>query len=60
MLSPNDEKDPMKIIEVIDKYKVTTIHFLPSMLEIFLYYVEENKNSINLSSLKQVFSSEKH
>ncbi|WP_346868750.1 AMP-binding protein, partial [Clostridium sp. UBA5119] len=57
MLSPNAEKDPMKIIETIDRYKVTTMHFVPSMLDVFLYFVEENINNINLSSLRQVFSS---
>ncbi|MCJ8174436.1 amino acid adenylation domain-containing protein [Clostridium botulinum] len=57
MLSPNAEKDPMKIIETIDKYEVTTMHFVPSMLDVFLYCVEKNRNNINLSSLRQVFSS---
>ncbi|EQB89765.1 hypothetical protein M918_18990 [Clostridium sp. BL8] len=57
MLTPNGEKDPMKIIETIDKYEVTTMHFVPSMLDVFLYCVEENRNNINLSSLRQVFSS---
>ncbi|WP_291571170.1 non-ribosomal peptide synthetase, partial [Clostridium sp. UBA4548] len=57
MLTPNAEKDPMKIIETIDKYEVTTMHFVPSMLDVFLYCVGENKNNINLSSLRQVFSS---
>ncbi|HCQ89746.1 MAG TPA: non-ribosomal peptide synthetase, partial [Clostridium sp.] len=57
MLSPNAEKDPMKIIETIDKYEVTTMHFVPSMLDVFLYCVEENRDNINLSSLRQVFSS---
>ncbi|WP_291571169.1 non-ribosomal peptide synthetase [Clostridium sp. UBA4548] len=57
MLTPNAEKDPMKIIETIDKYEVTTMHFVPSMLDVFLYCVGENNNNINLSSLRQVFSS---
>ncbi|NRT44807.1 amino acid adenylation domain-containing protein/non-ribosomal peptide synthase protein (TIGR01720 family) [Clostridium beijerinckii] len=57
MLTPYGEKDPMKVIEMIEKYKVTTMHFVPSMLDVFLYCVEENRNSINLSSLRQVFSS---
>ncbi|MGG0120491.1 amino acid adenylation domain-containing protein [Bacillus paranthracis] len=57
MLSPNNEKDPMKIIEAIDRYEITTLHFVPSMLDLFLYCVEENINNINISSLRQVFSS---
>ncbi|WP_346940202.1 amino acid adenylation domain-containing protein [uncultured Clostridium sp.] len=57
MLSPNDEKDPIKIIEAIDKYSITTIHFVPSMLDIFLYCLEESKKDTGLNSLRQVFSS---
>ncbi|EPC8410314.1 amino acid adenylation domain-containing protein [Bacillus thuringiensis] len=57
ILSPNDEKDPMKIIEAIDRYEITTMHFVPSMLDVFLYCVEENITNIKLSSLRQVFSS---
>ncbi|WP_080283458.1 non-ribosomal peptide synthetase, partial [Clostridium botulinum] len=57
MLSPNGEKDPMKIIETINKYKVTTMHFVPSMLDVFMYCVEENRNNMGLSTLRQVFSS---
>ncbi len=57
MLTPNAEKDPIKIIETIDKYEVTTMHFVPSMLDVFLNCVEENRSNINLSSLRQVFSS---
>ncbi|WP_291578394.1 AMP-binding protein, partial [Clostridium sp. UBA6640] len=57
MLSPNDERDPEKIIEAIKKYKITTMHFVPSMLDVFLYCLGENKNVSDLNSLRQVFSS---
>ena len=57
MLSPNDEKDPVKIIEAINKHNITTMHFVPSMLDVFLYCLEESKKASSLSSLKQVFCS---
>ncbi len=57
MLEPEGEKDPVVIIETIIKYDVTTIHFVPSMLSIFLHYLENYRDIEALSSLKQVFAS---
>ncbi|WP_158078661.1 non-ribosomal peptide synthetase, partial [Clostridium puniceum] len=60
MLCPDGEKDPQAIIDAVNKYNVTTMHFVPSMLSIFLSYIENSsdKESIkDLRSLKQVFSS---
>ncbi|WP_143315168.1 non-ribosomal peptide synthetase [Clostridium sp. HBUAS56017] len=60
MLYPDGEKDPDRIINAISKNKVTTLHFVPSMLNVFLDYIEDF-NSDNyadkLSSIKQVFCS---
>ncbi|MCK4259319.1 MAG: amino acid adenylation domain-containing protein [Halanaerobiales bacterium] len=57
MLEPEYEKDPVKIIAAINKYQITTIHFVPSMLDVFLYCLEANNVSMSLPSLRQVFSS---
>ena len=57
MLEPGGEKDPELIISTVEKYKVTTMHFVPSMLNMFLQYLEEQANISRLSSLRQVFSS---
>ncbi len=57
MLTHNNEKDPLKIIEAINKYNITTMHFVPSMLNSFLYYIEENQKDVELPSLRQVFCS---
>ncbi|MBW9155187.1 non-ribosomal peptide synthase/polyketide synthase [Clostridium tagluense] len=57
MLAPNDEKDPTKIIEAINKHDITTMHFVPSMLDAFLYCLEENNKTTKLPSLRQVFCS---
>ncbi|MBW9155186.1 amino acid adenylation domain-containing protein [Clostridium tagluense] len=57
MLPPNDEKDPLKIIKAINKYSITTIHFVPSMLDVFLYCLEDNNNDSKLPKLRQVFCS---
>ncbi|RIU88012.1 amino acid adenylation domain-containing protein, partial [Oceanobacillus picturae] len=57
MLAPNHEKEPTKIIEAINKHKITTMHFVPSMLDVFLYCLEGNNNTTPLPSLRQVFCS---
>lgn len=56
-LEPNYEKEPDKIARAIKKYGITTMHFVPSMLNAFLEYVEETKTQEMLSSLRQVFAS---
>ncbi len=57
LLEKGGEKDPKSIIKAIEKYQITTMHFVPSMLQAFLEYLEDNIERSNLSSLKQVFTS---
>ncbi len=57
MLQPGGEKDPAAMIDAIRRYRVTTMHFVPSMLGIFLEFLEEYKEFSALASLKQVFAS---
>ena len=56
-LTPGGEKDPGAITDAIEKYSVTTMHFVPSMLNMFLEYMENGKSSVKIASLKQVFAS---
>lgn len=57
LLVPEGEKDPSILMESIQKQGVTRIHFVPSMLNLFLQHIEECKEYSRLSSLKQVFAS---
>lgn len=57
MLEPEGEKHPETIIRAIRKHQVTTMHFVPSMLGIFLKFLEGYEALDALSSLKQVFAS---
>ncbi|MCP5107541.1 MAG: amino acid adenylation domain-containing protein, partial [bacterium] len=59
LLAPGGEKDPRLIVETIHENRVTVMHFVPSMLSVFLEYVKESgKESIKkLVSLKQVIAS---
>lgn len=35
---PDSHYDPTLLVKLIDKYEITTIHFVPSMLQLFLDY----------------------
>ncbi|MCI0767842.1 non-ribosomal peptide synthase/polyketide synthase [Bacillus sp. TL12] len=57
LLPPGGEKDPAVIEEYIERYRVTTMHFVPSMLSTFLDYMEQYNSKRDVSSLIQVFTS---
>jgi D-alanine--poly(phosphoribitol) ligase subunit 1 len=58
-LMPAGEKIPLAISDTIKKYNVSTLHFVPSMLNVFLEYLEGKDISQikKLSSVSRVFSS---
>ena len=56
-LDPEAEKFPDKLIDAIAKFKISTLHFVPSMLNAFLSYVDTHYDPIRLSSLRKVFAS---
>lgn len=57
LLKNGGENDPQEIINTIEKQKVTTMHFVPSILNIFIEYIESHGTIDKLKSLRQVFSS---
>jgi amino acid adenylation domain-containing protein len=58
LMKPGEEKDAQAILETIEKNQVTVIHFVPSMLNIFLQYLERSNETVKkLSSLQKVFAS---
>lgn len=57
MLKPNGEKDPQAIIDAIRTYRITTMHFVPSMLSSFMEFLDGYRDIGALASLKQVFAS---
>ncbi|MCX7922789.1 MAG: amino acid adenylation domain-containing protein [Clostridia bacterium] len=57
-LVPGGEKDPKTIVRAIESNNITTMHFVPSMLNVFLEYLEGDSTDIDrLSGLRQVFAS---
>jgi len=55
-LPPGAEREPASIVAAIRAHRVTTTHFVPSMLGAFLDYVEATSTD-GLESLRQVFAS---
>jgi amino acid adenylation domain-containing protein len=56
LLTPGGEKDPEEIVKAIDKNKITSIDFMPSMLELFLDFTAQEDMWNRLSSLRYVFT----
>ena len=57
-LVPGGEALPLLIVEAVKQHHVTIMHFVPSMLNVFLEYLEGNDARISqMSSVRQVFVS---
>jgi len=57
LLLPLGEKDPKLIAQAIERNHITTMHFVPSMLSVFLDYLKRSGHVKKLSGLKQVIAS---
>ena len=57
LLQPGAEKEPDIIIDTISANSITTMHFVPSMLQAFLPFLSNVFDFKKLSSLQKVFSS---
>ena len=59
LLRPHGERAPQILLETIRKHRVSVLHFVPSMLSVFLEYLDgrPEKVSGSLSSLRRVFAS---
>jgi surfactin family lipopeptide synthetase A len=59
LLQPLGEKIPQVLIETVRKHKVSVLHFVPSMLNVFIEYLDGKPDKVPsaLSSLRHVFAS---
>jgi amino acid adenylation domain-containing protein len=57
VLAAGAEKDPARLVDTIELNRVTVIHFVPSMLNAFLDYIDGAGKTRNISALKQVIAS---
>lgn len=56
-LQPGGEKDPDTIVQTIQQQNISVIHFVPSMLHIFLNYLMETAIGEQIKNLRFVFAS---
>lgn len=57
ILEDGFEGDPQKILEITKKKKVSVLHFVPSMLNVLLLYIDKNKIKLSNIAIKKVFTS---
>ncbi|NTW89201.1 MAG: AMP-binding protein, partial [Desulfobulbaceae bacterium] len=58
ILKPGDEKNPEALADAIQQHRVSIIHFVPSMLAVFLDTIESGRiDSGRIASLRLVFVS---
>jgi amino acid adenylation domain-containing protein len=57
-LMPGGERFPLAIVETVRKHRVSVVHFVPSMLNVFLEYLDGKRDSVrSLATLRRVFAS---
>lgn len=58
-LTPGGEWNPLAIVKTIQKHHVSVMHFVPSMLNVFLEYLDGKDPSVlqRLASIRRVFAS---
>ena len=57
-LVPGGERNPLAIVETIDTHHVSVMHFVPSMLNVFLEYLDGKPAGVSrLASVRRVFAS---
>ncbi len=57
LLEPKTEHNPRAFTRIIQQQQISVIHFVPTMLRLFLDYVEIKQNQQSLVSLRLVFVS---
>ncbi|MFS0838681.1 amino acid adenylation domain-containing protein [Paenibacillus sp. 1P03SA] len=57
LLEPGGEKEPSVMLRTIEEQAVTVMHFVPSMLGVFLPYAANSGRNGELRSLRYVFTS---
>ncbi|MFM0300727.1 amino acid adenylation domain-containing protein [Paraburkholderia sediminicola] len=55
--APGDHRDPARLVAAIETHRVTTLHFVPSMLAAFLAHLEDFKVAARCSSIERIVAS---
>ena len=59
LLMPGGERNPLAIVETIRRHRVSVMHFVPSMLNVFLEHLDGKAAGVlrSLASVRRVFAS---
>ncbi|MCP5108629.1 MAG: amino acid adenylation domain-containing protein, partial [bacterium] len=57
LLAPGDETEPKHILNALQKHNVTVLHFVPSVLSVFLDYLDLLPHVPKVPALKNIFAS---
>jgi D-alanine--poly(phosphoribitol) ligase subunit 1 len=59
LLMPGAERNPLRIVDTIRRHHVSVMHFVPSMLNVFLEYLDGTNAGVvsSLTSVRRVFAS---
>ncbi|WP_341316805.1 amino acid adenylation domain-containing protein [Paraburkholderia sp. IMGN_8] len=55
--APGDHRDPARLVATIEAHRVTTLHFVPSMLAAFVAYLDDFKAAGRCLSIKRIVAS---
>ncbi|WP_395822811.1 amino acid adenylation domain-containing protein [Collimonas sp.] len=55
--APGDHRDPARLVLAIDTHKVTTLHFVPSMLAAFVAYLDDFEAAARCASIERIVAS---
>ncbi|MCZ8518257.1 MULTISPECIES: non-ribosomal peptide synthetase [Paenibacillus] len=57
LLEPGGEKEPQRMLRAIREHRISVMHFVPSMLHVFMEYARQPQQTADLSGLHYVFTS---
>ncbi|MFM0341712.1 amino acid adenylation domain-containing protein [Paraburkholderia fungorum] len=55
--APGDHRDPARLVAAIETHRVTTLHFVPSMLAAFVAHLEDFKAAARCTSIERIVAS---
>ncbi|MEZ0601060.1 amino acid adenylation domain-containing protein [Paraburkholderia sp. IW21] len=55
--APGDHRDPVRLVAAVETHRVTTLHFVPSMLAAFVAHLEDFKAAARCTSIRRIVAS---
>ncbi|VVD34166.1 non-ribosomal peptide synthetase [Paraburkholderia dioscoreae] len=55
--APGDHRDPARLVAAVETHRVTTLHFVPSMLAAFVAHLEDFRAAARCASIERIVAS---